>query len=125
MRAAVEREYPIGVAEASAEVVQSASIGFASYGCATGCNAFDPELREGAGNISGQSRPLRCWRGTEQLDGAGKLGMPAVARRFRSIRTLHEECRREDQMNSEDRGDYQRCELPADTSEMEKRQLHA
>ena len=88
---AVERDYPIGVAEASVEVVQCASIGFASYSCAAGYNVFDPELREGAGNTRCQSLPLRCWRGAKQLDGAGELCMPAVARRLRLVRTVHEE----------------------------------
>ncbi len=82
-----QRKQPIGGAEPAVEQVQFMLVQFAGSRRGAGRQAFDAELRKGVVDVSRQPLPFRRCGGAEKLDRAGELGMSAVAKRLRLVRS--------------------------------------
>ena len=87
--------------------------------------AFDSERRECPHDIGQQPRPFGGRRGTEQLRRRDDLVRSAVEQGVRRAGAMQQNDRCHDEVESGDRDNDQRRELPADASEIQKtEQLH-
>ena len=107
------------------QIAQAGTVGFA---CGRGCGwrqAFDVELRKGPRDIGEEPRPLGGGRGAKEPDRGCQLAVSVADRRIDLIGPMDQKDRGDDQVNGDDRGDHECCDLPADPFQIEKaEQLH-
>ena len=120
-----ERKDPIGVAEVTAQAVQVGTIRLLRGGSGARRKACDVQLRKRARDIGEEPFPFGLRRRAQKLDRGCELTVSVADRGIELVGPVDQKACGDDQMNGDDRGDYQRRDLPADPLQIEKtEQLH-
>src|SRR5258707_13202718 len=102
------------------QTTQVEAVQFVHRGSGTRWKAVDVQLRECPRDVGKQRWPSDRGRRAEKLDHWNQLTVSVLERRIELVRPVDQKGCGDDQVNRDDRGGHQGCDLSADTPEIEK-----